>query len=171
MSAQTINMAKIDWNTIDTNEIVLGNQREITRLYHMIYGWLQFLTLSDEEIHHDIFLKVINNINKYNPLRGKLHNFIVTVCINEYKTIKRPKKRTSAIECQLLLDEPKFNYKEEPIEINDIDYEHELNMVLVSIPIEDRHFILNYIHSKKQKGMNDRQRFNRLKKTLKNKYK
>ncbi len=150
-----------NWYSVDYNLIQQNNQQEITKFYKIIINWLNFITKKNEELSHDIFLKLLNNLSKYNPKRGKIHNFIYTLVINEYKTQMRPKKRKIKTEY--------IDNKFDVIEIIDeeIDYEEQLNQLMNDLTFQEQIFILNYIHSDLKKTQQQKQSFMRLKKKLK----
>lgn len=156
-----------NWNQIDVNKVMSGDIVEITSMYNMLIPWLNYLT-KNEEHSHDIFLKVVNSIYKYNSYKGQLKNFIYTICINENSVLKRDKKRKINIlyvetynECDLF-----DNFDDDEA----LDYEVELYKLTIHLSYEDQQFLAKYIHSTYKKNGKDKTRFSKIKKKLKEIY-
>lgn len=117
-----------DWNQININLLIQGDQREISRLYIMMEPWLKIIAKDDQELVNDIFLKLISKVDKYKKERSKFHNFAYTLCINTARTAyTKKKKEKNKLNIQLV-DDYTLNLIAEEIEEDNISEKMELIM-------------------------------------------
>jgi DNA-directed RNA polymerase specialized sigma24 family protein len=152
-------MKKPQWNSIDVSGCINNNQTDITYFFNTISPWLNYLTFNNEELKHDIFLKLLSKLPQFQPSKGKLHNFLWTVATNHYKESKIIKKR------KILFHD---------VDISNIDIIEEEHMffsnnleLLDKLPQNDHLFLINHIiKQKKDQSIQDRKRFQLIKKQL-----
>ncbi len=157
------------WNNIECGQfecILTGDTIQITKLYNSLKPFLIKLTHKNEELIDDIFMKLLKRIGLFDEKRGKFHNFAYTIAKNEFKTLKRKKKKVLDIvyidnykDYCFLFDEP------EP------DLYKKLESLLIKLPPDDLIFINKYICQSpesvelRKKGKN-REKFSKLKQLL-----
>lgn len=179
-----------DFNKFNVEMILSGNQREIKLLYNEMNDWLMHKTSNNEELKNDIFMKILNNLSKFDKKRSKLHNFIYTITQNEILDNIRAKKRCKDNIINNILgnhininrelnqnDEQQldwlyYNHKNYPIyEMNfdEIPTEREIkiNIIYQQLSIPDAQFVVEYLFNKKSKPMSERKKYLKIIKQIK----
>lgn len=180
-----------DFNQFNVEKMMSGDQREIRFLYLEMNPWLLHKTNNNEELSNDIFMKILDNLHKYDRNKSKFHNFIFTITKNEIydyiRMIKRNKMKLQEVEGISKLADDKDNiivysgldylyFNSENYEYIETDFDeviHEkdlqLNLIYKQMDVDDIQFVVNYLSEKKSKPMEDRKKYLRIIKKTKNK--
>jgi len=143
----------MDYDRILIEDILKGDidsfEKLINKYQRVVYGYLLKMTFSREEaedITQEVFIKVYNNLYKYNG-SSRLITWILKIAVNEFKTQYKKRKRANYTNHEEL-------FKDIPCDISDLpevalemkESGSELMMVLESISLEQKNaLILRYI--------------------------
>ena len=162
------NTTNNDWDSIDPQAIIDGDQKAINYAYQQLIGWLLFITKNNEELSHDIFMKIISRMDRYIPLRSKLHNFIWTIGRNElysFHRLKNTKKIKLSYETTYINNQSEVLSDEEYDQIEpDIQ---RLNDIFGTISDQEKAFMIGYCSTTQIKSDKSRAEFSKLKKKIK----
>jgi DNA-directed RNA polymerase specialized sigma24 family protein len=175
-----------DFNQFNIEKIMSGDQKEIKLLYVEINPWLMHRTNYNEELVNDIFMKILNNIDKYDKTRSKFHNFIFNVSKNHILDCYRMEERKKIEFCDLYKkpteehknDEAQLDYlffNSEKYQYDNTDFDEEivepidlkLNLIYKHLAADDAQFIVSYLKEKKSKPLNQRKKYLKIIKKLK----
>lgn len=138
-----------DWNSIDITILLLTAdtmyQVAVTGFYKVIHPFIMNFVKRNEELANDIFLKVLTKLNKYDPQKGKLHNFIYTIIKNDYLEFcsKKP----------IVFVEISRHIMEQNQDPNKAMYDR-IDELMATLSRSDRSFIEVYVQPKTQNTPN-----------------
>ena len=153
-----------NWNSINITLLKENNQAEISRLYSLTKEFFMFFFKGDEELYHDLILRLLSRIHLYEPQRSSFHNFVYTMAVNMRNANHRNKKKAvqcSVVDFTVLQTDLSIEYPEWSIE-----HKVELEMLIIMLSPSEREFLERYLNNKKELT-EQRMKYSRIIKKLK----